>query len=213
MKNISKVISANLQIKNAACYYQFVNFFCLLSLQKLTLNYIERCFTIASDTDSFILLDYTSFSKILASSSLLITSELEVFNALKKWLNYKIEERSKYAKDLLLKVRFHLLQNKTIRYLLNDSTVINNNSEFGKIVKRSCQNINNFLNHSSSCRRSRYCKQQMFEILVCGGVNSKTENTCNGVRSFNLKNTEVVDAYQPMITERYFPRIVYLCDF
>ena len=210
MKNISKVISANLQIKNAACVYQFGNLFCLTSVQKLNLNYIERCFTLASDTDSFMLLDYTSISKILASSSLLITSEVEVFNALKKWLNYNIEERSKYAEDLLLKVRLHRLPNKIIRHLLNDSTVLGNYCGFGKNVKRNLEDKNKFLNQLSSSRRSRYCKQQMFEILVCGGVNSKTRNTCNGVRSFDLRNKEVVNAYPPMIKERYLPSIVYL---
>ena len=210
MKNISKVISANLQIKNAACYYQFVSFFCLPSLEKLISNYIERCFTIASDTDSFIMLDYTSISKILASSSLLITSELEVFAVVKRWLNYNFEERSKYAKDLLLKVRLHLLPNKTIRHLLDHSSVLKNNCELGKVVKRNLQDKTESLIQSSNSRRSRYCKQRMFEILICGGVNSTTRNTCSSVSCFDLNNTEVEDAYPPMITERYLPNIVYL---
>ena len=48
------------------------------------------------DTKSFIELDIKTVSKILASSSLQIDSEVEVYNAANKWLNCNSEERSKF---------------------------------------------------------------------------------------------------------------------
>ena len=91
-------IKEKLQVKNAASVYQFSTIFHLPSLQKATLSYIERCFTIVSDTESFVHLNFTSLSKVLTRSGLLITSEIEVFKAADKWLDHNIKERSKYAK-------------------------------------------------------------------------------------------------------------------
>ena len=89
--------------------------FNLSSRQPSTLSYIERCFSIVSDNESFLELELNFISKILASSELLITSEIDVLKIANRWLNYNIQQRTKYDKDLLLKVRLHLLSNKTIR--------------------------------------------------------------------------------------------------
>ena len=50
-----------LQIKNAAIVYQFANLFSLLDLCKTTQRFIERCFTVVSDNESFNQLDYNLF--------------------------------------------------------------------------------------------------------------------------------------------------------
>ena len=122
MKSVSKIISESLQTKNADSVYQFSNLFYSPSLPKTTLRFIERCFTIVSDNVSFIHLEYNSLLKILASSELSITSEIEVFEVADRWLNYNTKERSKYSKSLLTKVRLHLLSNETVRRLLISST-------------------------------------------------------------------------------------------
>ena len=91
--------------------------FNLSSFKNLTLSYIQRCFTIVSDDESFLELELKLISKILASSVLMITTEVKVFYAVDRWLNHNIEERSKHTKDLLLKVRLYLLSTETIRHL------------------------------------------------------------------------------------------------
>ena len=88
----------------------------------LTNSYIERCFTIVSDDESFLDLEHKFISKILASSNLLITSEIEVLKVANSWLNHNSKERSQYAEDLLLKVRLYLLSTESIRHILNDLT-------------------------------------------------------------------------------------------
>ena len=87
---ISKIFEGKLQIQNAASVYQFVNLFNSSSLQKSTNNYLERCFTILSDNESFLELEFNLISKIFASSELLITSEIEVYSAANRWLNHNI---------------------------------------------------------------------------------------------------------------------------
>ena len=94
-----------------------MNLFNSSSLQNSTNSYIKRCFTFLNNNEQFLELEYNFFSKILASSGLLITSEIEVFYAADKWLNHNIEERSKYAENLLLKVRLQLPSIETIRHL------------------------------------------------------------------------------------------------
>ena len=88
------------------------------------------------DNKSFLELEYNLISKILANSKLLITSEIEVYKAANRWLNHNIEERSKYAKDLLLKVRLHLLSKETIRHLFNDSAIFTKDEGCVKILNK-----------------------------------------------------------------------------
>ena len=79
VSKICSILKENVQIKNASSVYQFVNLFNLSGLKNSTLSYIERCFTIVSDDESFLELEFSCISKILVSSELLTTSEIEVF--------------------------------------------------------------------------------------------------------------------------------------
>ena len=98
-----------ISVENAATFYTLAKLFNLLSANKFSLNYIERCFPMVVETKNFIHLDFSLVAKILASSELNIHTEVEIFNAAFTWLKHNIEERSKYAKQLLLKVRLSLL--------------------------------------------------------------------------------------------------------
>ena len=198
-----------LQIKNAAIVHQFANLFSLLDLCKTTLRFIERCFTIVSDNESFKQLDYDLIKKILASSNLLTTSEIEVFNVAETWLNYNIKERCKCAKDILLKVRLHLLSKDTIRQLLDGSKFFKKDNDCIKILNEylNCKNIY-FLNTSSVYQKSRYCNQNSFRILVCGGTYAGSKRSCKSVYCVDVNNLEDVEAYPPMIMKHNFPKVV-----
>ena len=198
-----------LQIKNATAVYQFVNIFNLSN--KTALRYIERCFTIVCDTDNFIQMDYNSISKILGSSSLFLTSEIEVFKVAEKWLSYNIEERIKYAKNLLLKVRLSLLSKDTIRQLLNNSAFLNNDDSCIEFLSEVLESRVSKLKKSSSIyHTTRYCAHKSFRLLVCGGYNSNTNLTCGNVSCIDVDNLGNVEAYRPMITERDYLKVVYV---
>ena len=107
-------------------YCQIAKLFNFTELLKHNLCYIERCFTVVCETRNFIELDFTLVAKILASSELCIDSELEVFQAAEKWVNYDYEERSKHARDLLLKVRLPLLPSHYLNSLLSRDLCFNN---------------------------------------------------------------------------------------
>ena len=208
---ISTKILIKLQIKNAASVYLFVNLFSFQSIHKTTLMFIECCFTVVSDTDSFKQLDYTSISKILASSSLFITSEIEIFKVAERWLNYDIEERSKYAKDILLKVRLHLLSKDTIQQLIDNSKIFKKDYDCVKILNGIlyCEDISS-VNTSSVYQKSRYCIRKSFNILVCGGFQLDSQFLSNSVSCIDLNNLGDVETYPPMITGRVFLKVVYV---
>ena len=59
--------------------------------------------------------------KILFSSEIYITSELEVFTAANDWISFKLNKRKKFAKSLLMKMRFPLLSDPSLKHLLGYS--------------------------------------------------------------------------------------------
>ena len=63
-------------------YSQLAHTFKITELAKTTIAYIHRCFTMVAETHEFLELSYYLVSKILSSSQLEITSEMEVFNAI-----------------------------------------------------------------------------------------------------------------------------------
>ena len=98
---IASCIKSKVKVQNVVMYYQFVNTFKQLKISRVLLRYIDCCFTTICKTNNFLELDFSSVSKILASSELNITSELEVYHAANMWVGYDLEKRSKFAKDIL----------------------------------------------------------------------------------------------------------------
>ena len=207
---VCTILKENLQVKNATSVYCFVNLFNLSSLQISTLNYIERFFTIVSDNESFLELEYNFISIILASSELLITSEIEVFKVANRWLNHNIEERSKYAEDLYLKCRLHLLSTETIKHLFKDSTFTKVYGCVKTLNKMLDCRVNSFYRFSSTYHTSRYCSNNHFKLMVLGGHNDKTSTACSNFSCIDVKKLGNVEAYPPMKMGFFSHRVVYL---
>ena len=141
------------------------------------------------ETPNFLELDYIHLSRILASSGLLITSELEVVNAANVWLNHNTEEREGFAKDVLLKVRFSLLSDDAIRQLLRESPTLSENDKCVKLLNEFLDGKNNcFPNKSSVYYTNRYCNQKLFNTLVCGGHDHLLRKPVRNVNRFHLTN-------------------------
>ena len=124
----------NLSTKNAAFLYPLACLFNLTCLKSAPFEHLERFFTIIVDDKNFIELEYTYSLRLLKSSELLITTEIEVYNTAKKWLNHKNDESSKYAKNLLLKVCLELLSDETIGHLLSGSAYFYRDDTCSKLL-------------------------------------------------------------------------------
>ena len=141
-------------------------------LVQITLKCLERCFTIVAENKNFKELNFTFVRKIFSSSDLHITSELEVFNAVEGWICYNTEEREKFAKSLLVKVRLPLFSVPALNNLLNKESFLCETKEFRLMLQQAIQNKENTKNISSSTSY-RYCNQNCFDIV---SYDSKSKN-------------------------------------
>ena len=79
-------------------------------------------------TRMFLELNFSFIKKILASSELHIDSELEVLKALEMWIDFNINGRKQFAKDLLLKVRLNLLSDYALKFILEKTSLFKANN-------------------------------------------------------------------------------------
>ena len=201
---IDKITNHKINIQNVVVVYQFAKRFNLPSLLKSTFSFIEHCFTMVVKTKNFLELDYNIVSNILAASGLLITTEVEVFNAANKWLSHNTKERSTFAKDLLIKVRLLLLSDHTLKHLLNSSSPITNNIDNRAKVKNILQRNYNFLTKSRVYYTNRYCNHSKFNILVCKGqIVCDFEVPPRNVTQFHANNFKNVSVL-PLILARSY---------
>ena len=166
---LSNFLGDKQNIKIMLCCYKLAKLFSVSSFYQSTFNYIKRWFTSFVETESFLELEFSDLLKILKSSGLLITSELEVYKAAEKWFGCNIKERQKNAKDLLLAVRLPLLSDFTLKKLLNESSTFTELDECNKLLREISENRKIFYkNMSSSYTTTRYCDQKLMKILVSG---------------------------------------------
>ena len=189
---ICKLVEKSLNYQNVLTYLQFTKAFNLFSVYKRTLRYIESSFTMVLETKNFLELDINQVSKILTSSELVITSEVEVFLAADKWVSHNFEERSKFARDLLLKVRLNLLSNDTLNYLLNQQSSFSKIHECTNILYESLQSRKQ---QGRLIQANRYCKHDDFILLTFGGVNSISYKLDENIRHLevnSLKTSKII---------------------
>ena len=195
---INKSFEEKKSIKNVLTIYKLTKVFNLPTLAQETLHCVESCFTILVETQNFLQLDYTLAAKILHSSDLHITSELEVFNSANLWLNYNFGERKKYAKDLLKTVRLSLLSDHSLKYILKESSSFAKIEDCVTVLKKILKNKENLIETNSSlfCTH-RYCRHNKFNLIVCGGRNKtgsclKALSDVNQIDVSNFKTTKAL---------------------
>ena len=167
-KNIRKVFKNRINFENILTYYEIAAFYKSPNLTKDFLCYIERFFTVIAETEKYLQLSFAVVSKILSSSSLHITSELEVLNAVGAWLNHNFDERKIFASNLLLKVRFCLLSENSLKCFLRERLALKRDNTCVILVQKMLKGEIK-CNQSNLDTRYRYCNQNMFGIHICGG--------------------------------------------
>ena len=189
---------------NAATYYKIASIFALSSLSKLSLCFIERRFTMIADSQNFLKLDSLSVAKILFSDALQIDSELQVYEAAVAWLSNNTNECSKISNNILMRTRLPLLSDDALNFLLRKSSTLYNNEEFAATIKHFLQNKNYFLKIKGKYfYQSRYCNQNKFNIIVCGGKDVLTLNVVRDVYSIEANNIGSVNVLPQMKEGRY----------
>ena len=153
-------------VRNNLLYHQVNDIFNLSNVFQESMTYTERCFLIVAETNSFLQLDFALVKEILQSSKLHITSELEVFYAINKWISYKPEERINLAKDLLLTIRLPILSDPALKYIMKELFNVSKVDECKRTINGILLKNNNVL--KSLPKKSfavRYCDQASFSFL------------------------------------------------
>ena len=210
--DINVLVSKSVEdkIKQVTTHYQFAKLFRLTKLSEKSFGYIQRCFEMVVETQNFLELDFTFVAKILSSSGLHITSEVQVFDAVDDWINYNKQERSKFAENLLLKVRLTLLLGDDLNILLNKSSSFSGNEEFAARIKNILhKKKENVQQISPIWLKTRYCTQNRFGILICGG-NDGNGDAVRNVSHFEGLNLNKVHFNTRMIYEKRFAKAVCL---
>ena len=200
-------IKEKLNIQNVAGYYQTFNAFNQPRLETFIFHYIERCFAMVCKTDGFIELNFASVSKILASSELFLTSEIQVYNAACAWVDFNCKERREFVKDLLLKVRMPLLTDGDFATLQDSADKSPLLSPFEKsenllsVINGILYDKENFYKEKSSIyHTNRYNSQDTFDFLFLGLPQNENEKDAKHVKRFdaqNFKSAEHFALYNP----------------
>ena len=139
-------------------------------------------------TQNFLHLDISIVAKILDSSELNIHTEVEVFNAVNTWLKHNSKERSKYAKQLLLKIRLPLLSEHALKYILDKVSPFSKKNELMYL-------LNEVMNKKQTAFQNninRNCSQKKFNLLVYSGFNRKTRKYLRDIHQVNGNNFKIV---------------------
>lgn len=202
-------VEDTMSVKNNLFFYQIAHIFHLTNLSKKCYSYAERCFAEVAETRNFQQLDLALVLKILNSSSLHVTTELEVFNAANDWISCNRKERSEFCKDLLRAVRLPLLSAAALNSLLREASFVTANYECRLTVERVLgKNKSRFTELPSKSFRTRHCHHKQFDISVV--------EESRGVRSLKRMNGENLELVRASMFEEaegedgFVHQVVYL---
>ena len=158
----------HIDVQNVTLVFTLAKFYDLRYLAKLALRLIDSCFPSVVETENFLNLDFHMLVKILGSSNLNIHSEIEVSNSLIVWLKHNNEKRSKFAEQLLHKVRLTLLSQYEMQHFVNSLSPLGVTKELVETLKE--VNGRKVLLKKPSCYRTRRCcDHDQFDVIMCGG--------------------------------------------
>ena len=201
---VLKYIIEKLDHRNILSYYNFARMFHLPEITEEASNYIERRFIAIAKTQNFLEFDFVIVNKILASSGLLVSSEVQIFDIANSWISYNTTQRSRFAKNILLKVRFPLLSDHALEYVLRKKSSFNDVKDCSLLVKEILLQKRTFFQTKSILYfTNRYCSQNMFDLLLCGGY--KRKQSSNQIEGH-------FKVLSPMVEKRCFFKSAYLND-
>ena len=208
---MSEYIQDEVNLQNVTIIFQLAKLLNLTKCSKITLDYIARWFTSVVETKNFLELDYTIVPKLLMSSALKVDTEIEIFQAANKWLSYNIEERSKFAKSLLLKVRLPLLSDHAVKYIINEHSSFSKNEDCVTMLKDVLDNKEEFVkNNSNLLCTQRYCNEENSNILICGSLDTRSNKVINRITQIDGNNFKIVKILSTMERYRRFDKAVCL---
>ena len=175
---IKKTLEGSLSRKiNPSSVFFFYEVFYTLNEYYPPLEYIERsiCF-LASKLKYKRCLNSISFGpykKLISSSSLRITSEIEVFNIADNWILNDPGPRSEFSKDLIKIIRLPLLSSAAIHTLSKkENSAILQCAQSKKHIENATGqahiNSRTGTHFKQAHSQNRFCSHEKFDLLLIG---------------------------------------------
>ena len=197
------IIKDKMTNNNVICFYSLAKLYTQNTISKSSLLYIERCFPMVVETQNFLHLDFSIVAEILGNSELDIHSEVEIFDAVITWLKNKSEKRNNYAKQLLTKVRLSLLSEHALKYVLDEVLLFSEDDGFVNMLKTVLDNNSiNSQNRSNICLTNRYCNQNKYNMIICGGYNDRLDKVVSKVQQIDGNDLNKVKDLNNLTCER-----------
>ena len=173
---------------------------------------MDSWFLMISETDNFLQLPVDLLEEILSRSSLLVTTEIEVYHVVNKWINYNFKERQKFAKRLLNKIRLPLLGENTLKTIVAENSCFRKNKESLAVVNDILNgNFGFYMNKPSKFLTARYCGHDSFDILYFGGKGKSFQVTDD--RILQIKHSDQFSSLETassLTKKRYNSSVAYL---
>ena len=182
---LEKFVFDKMQSKKLCCYYKVSQVF---GDSKPILGCIERFFTEIVESKSFAELEFDTVKRILSSSQLFITSELEVLNAAEAWVKHDVEARSGKAFELLQAVRLPLLSTSVLDCLLCGSSFFAKDAESVSYIEEILDRKTTKCT-AGSVVEHRYCTHENFSLFVFtldNSLNYTLNPNLNGEKGYSL---------------------------
>ena len=174
---ICEKVAEMLTMKNCFFYLKLCKLFSLKDLLDVLYNLFLQCYLKRFNLIVFYKLNYKDVLNLISSSHLQIDSELEVFNAIVDWINYKISERNIYFYELLKVVRLPLLTKEIIVNVVQAHPLCSNSSKCKIIINKALEikrNKSQFLTNILLQNRN-YCGNiDSKEVMFIVGKNRDT---------------------------------------
>ena len=200
--------------KDFCMFLTFSKIFC--SSSKDALIYVDSWFLMISETDNFLQLEINLLEEVISRSNLLVTSEIEVYQAVDKWINYNFFEREKFSKSLLHKIRLPLLAEKTLKTILTEINCFRENKDSLAVINDILKgNFDFYRNKSIKFFSARYCSHDTFDVLYFGGydiIKKFGSDTVNSdilqvQHSDDFNSSEVISSLRK---KRYDSKVVHI---
>ena len=186
-QTISNFRKVKMTVHNVVTFYSLAKLYNLALIFASSMSFIERLFPMIVETQNFLHLDFNLVAKILDSSELNIHSEVEIINAANTWLKQNSEERSKYAKQLLLKVRLSLLSREAVKHVLEKVSLFSfyKSNDCVNMLKTVLADKKYFQHSLTVYYTGRYCSQNKYNLLICGGFDERLDEVVSKVHQVN----------------------------
>ncbi|XP_070542047.1 kelch-like protein 26 [Ptychodera flava] len=189
----SEHIKRNLTVESCLRTLALVSNLELVDLEETTLKLAAETFSKVSDLEDFLLLPYEPLKKLLCRDDIIVDSELQVFKALVKWMEYDRRRRTSHSVSLLECVRLPMIKPCDIVDHVEPVAFLMNIAECEALVKEAlhyhCLPLRQSILQSSRTTPRSIIK--MSTVVTLGGHPRRSKDSVSKtVRYFNPDSKE-----------------------